>query len=112
MMYIKDSYLILENEILYGNFKIIEGKIATIEKTQEPIEGNNDKTYILAGFIDQHIHGACSADTMDSTLEALEIMSKSMVFLTKRKKAQIQDCIQAHWLIKLIITQVLNLSKI
>ncbi len=33
MMYIKDSYLILENEILYGNFKIIEGKIATIDKT-------------------------------------------------------------------------------
>ena len=33
---------------------------------------------VLPGFVDQHVHGAGGADAMDGTVEAIEIISKTL----------------------------------
>lgn len=35
----------------------------------------NEDVIVVPGFIDQHIHGVNGSDTMDATIEALEVMS-------------------------------------
>lgn len=37
------------------------------------------KTYIMAGFIDQHIHGASGCDAMDATFNSINTISKAIL---------------------------------
>ncbi|MDE7330009.1 MAG: N-acetylglucosamine-6-phosphate deacetylase [Clostridia bacterium] len=55
------------------------GRITEIgeDKNIQPIADTGD-CLLVAGFIDEHIHGAGGADTMDGTAEALSIISKTL----------------------------------
>lgn len=67
---------ILENKVLVFDEKIID--IADeIPKDCETIDG--DGKYISPGLIDIHIHGNMGKDTMDSTDESIETISKSIM---------------------------------
>lgn len=66
---------VIENKNVIFNEKIIEITDAFPENI-EIIEGRG--LYLSGGFIDQHIHGAFGKDTMDGSVEALEIISKSI----------------------------------
>ncbi|MCC0683934.1 N-acetylglucosamine-6-phosphate deacetylase [Clostridioides sp. ZZV14-6345] len=67
---------ILENKVLVFDEKIID--IAdSIPKDCEVIDA--DGKYISPGLIDIHIHGNMGKDTMDSTDESIETISKSIM---------------------------------
>jgi len=82
---IKNSRIVLENEIIKGNILIEEGIIKEISSenikvNDENIEIINAKgNYIIPGFIDVHIHGSNGSDVMDGTKEALINISKFIV---------------------------------
>ena len=64
---------ILENKVLVFDEKIID--IAdSVTKDCEVIDA--DGKYISPGLIDIHIHGNMGKDTMDSTDESIETISK------------------------------------
>ena len=58
---------------------LFDGKIRGIgaEKPSERIVLPKD-AIVLPGFIDEHIHGAGGADTMDGSVEALSVMADSL----------------------------------
>ncbi|WP_420489521.1 N-acetylglucosamine-6-phosphate deacetylase [Neobacillus niacini] len=78
---------ILENEVAESIYILIEnGKIqamgpihalpshlTNVEKIDIPVNQS-----VVPGFIDVHIHGAAGADTMDSSIEALETIAKAL----------------------------------
>ncbi|CCL63867.1 N-acetylglucosamine-6-phosphate deacetylase (GlcNAc 6-P deacetylase) [Clostridioides difficile E7] len=67
---------ILENKVLVFDEKIID--IAdSVPKDCEVIDA--DGKYISSGLIDIHIHGNMGKDTMDSTDESIETISKSIM---------------------------------
>lgn len=67
---------ILENKVLVFDEKIID--IAdSVPKDCEVIDA--DGKYISPGLIDIHIHGNMGKDTMDSTDESIETISKSIM---------------------------------
>ncbi|MFK4785065.1 N-acetylglucosamine-6-phosphate deacetylase [Fusobacterium sp. MFO224] len=82
---IKNSRIVLENEIIVGNILIDEGIIKEISSknikvNSEEVEVLNAKgNYIIPGFIDVHIHGSNGSDVMDGTKEALINISKFIV---------------------------------
>lgn len=53
--------------------------IGTSLKEQADVELDGSNQYLFPGFIDLHIHGSASVDTMDATAEALHTMSQSLV---------------------------------
>ncbi len=75
---IKNAKAVLPEEIKATDVLIENGKIVSI--------GNNDKAdemidiggnYLLAGFVDIHIHGGGGADFMDASPEAFETVVKT-----------------------------------
>lgn len=75
---IRNAKVVLPNEVKLTNLLIEDGKIASIgyEGTAEKeidINGN----YLLAGFVDLHVHGGGGADFMDATFEAFETSVKA-----------------------------------
>ncbi|MBP3037906.1 N-acetylglucosamine-6-phosphate deacetylase [Bacillaceae bacterium Marseille-Q3522] len=71
---IQNGYLLIENDKItdFGKCtkmpEITDARVLTLSEDQT----------ILPGFIDQHIHGVCGADTMDATANALRTMAKSL----------------------------------
>lgn len=71
---VKDQFLLIENGTI----------VATGHKEQTPASFAGT-TYsfprsftIIPGYIDMHIHGANNADTMDATVEALDMMARTL----------------------------------
>lgn len=75
---IKNANVVLPDEVKLTSVLIEDGKIVSIdsnEKAEKEIDINGD--YLLAGFVDVHVHGGGGADFMDATPEAFEIAVKS-----------------------------------
>lgn len=75
---IKNANVVLPNEVRITNVLIEDGKIACIggvDKADKEIDINGD--YLLAGFVDIHVHGGGGADFMDATPEAFETAVKA-----------------------------------
>ncbi|CAM3788994.1 N-acetylglucosamine-6-phosphate deacetylase [Mesobacillus zeae] len=90
------SSILLKNAVIYTEDKVIEqgflqikdGKIAavgTMEKLSELPTGEDyetvdlsDKSKVIPGFIDLHIHGANGADTMDASDDAITKIASSL----------------------------------
>lgn len=75
---IKNANVVLLNEVKLTNVLIEDGKIASIgsaDKADKEIDIKGD--YLLAGFVDIHIHGGGGADFMDATPEAFETAVKA-----------------------------------
>ncbi|MGL5150198.1 MAG: N-acetylglucosamine-6-phosphate deacetylase [Clostridium sp.] len=78
-MLIKNCKIIFADRIEEGSVLIENGKIKEINPTSyegETIDGNG--RYLSPGFIDIHIHGAGGCDTMDSTIEAINTIAKTI----------------------------------
>ena len=67
--------------IIRTNIGFNEGRIAVIGGPPEDIQSLSDTgdCLLVAGFIDEHIHGAGGAEAMDGTAEALSVISKTLV---------------------------------
>lgn len=76
--------IIREKDVLEGYALIISKKIEKIVKKEKlDLEDSMEVIdlkgkYIAPGFIDIHIHGAGGSDTMDGSIEDLEIISKTI----------------------------------
>ena len=61
--------------------EIVDGKITKVAKEAKP--GKNDwvfdakGAYVVPGFIDVHLHGACGYDVCDATVEAIEKIAEA-----------------------------------
>ncbi len=67
--------------IVTTNIGIEDGKIAYIGNDQDKITAPypyGENQVVLAGFIDQHIHGAGGSDAMDGSIEALSTIANSI----------------------------------
>ncbi len=75
----KNSYLLTEEGIIKTNLIIEDGKIIYIgDDTIDGLIELGDDKIVIPGFIDQHIHGASGADTIDGTVEAIYKMACSL----------------------------------
>lgn len=75
---IKNANVVLPNEVRLTNVLIEDGKITSIGydgKAEKEIDAKGN--YLLAGFIDIHVHGGGGADFMDATPEAFETVVKA-----------------------------------
>ncbi len=70
--------ILVNNEMVdfSDNLFVNDGKISFIDGTK--IKINDQAKYIVPGFIDQHIHGAGSADTMDNDELAIKTFAKTL----------------------------------
>lgn len=73
--------IILKNQILENKVLVFDEKIMDIaDSVPNNCEAIDvDGKYISPGLIDLHIHGNMGKDTMDSTDESIEIISKSIM---------------------------------
>jgi len=74
--------IIDSGRLLEGYYLLFDREIISISKGEIPqdckiIDANG--LYVSAGFIDIHIHGSGGADVMDSTLEALDTISNTLL---------------------------------
>lgn len=84
MKVIFNGKIVTENEILEDKAIVFDEKIVDIiderelgkYEYEEKIDAKGN--YVLPGFIDIHIHGAGGKDVMDGSIEALEIISKTI----------------------------------
>ncbi len=78
---IKNAAVVLSDGVRLSNVLIENGKIADIDYKGEIYENievvDAEGNYLLAGFIDLHVHGGGGADFMDATPEAFETAVKS-----------------------------------
>ena len=75
---IKNAKAVLPDEVKLTNVLIENGKISSLEyngKADEEIDINGD--FLLAGFVDIHVHGGGGADFMDATPQAFETAVKA-----------------------------------
>ena len=75
---IKNANVVLPDEVKLTSVLIEDGIISAIGyqgKAEKEININGD--YLLAGFVDIHVHGGGGADFMDATPEAFETAVKS-----------------------------------
>ncbi|AQS08885.1 N-acetylglucosamine-6-phosphate deacetylase [Clostridium saccharobutylicum] len=79
-MIIKNCNIIYLNKIEQGSIRIENGKIKEINPSkccdEDILDANG--LYVSPGFIDVHIHGAGGYDTMDSTSQAINTISKTI----------------------------------
>lgn len=71
---------VYENKVLLIDEKIkaiVDIKDFNEETVEEVIDAMGN--YISPGFIDIHIHGSKGSDTMDGTIEALKIISNTVM---------------------------------
>ena len=61
--------------------EIKDGKIAKVAKVAKPAKGDwvidAKGAYVVPGFIDVHLHGACGYDVCDATPEAIEKIAEA-----------------------------------
>ena len=68
-------------DIPCASIEIADGKISKVSKAAKP--GKNDwvfdakGAYVVPGFIDVHLHGACGYDVCDATVEAIEKIAEA-----------------------------------
>lgn len=67
---------VIKTDIGFENGKI--AKIGNIENLEE-IAKLSDSQVVVAGFIDEHIHGANDFDAMDGKVESIEGIAKALV---------------------------------
>lgn len=67
---------LLNQDVFIDNGKIIDIAAAINKEAVTVIDGTDH--YVFPGFIDMHIHGSASVDTMDATDEAMHTMAKSL----------------------------------
>src|SRR5690554_2342570 len=79
MLNFKNIKVVLPNDIKMTSLKIENGKIKSIGESNDEKGIDNEKYYLVPGFIDQHIHGAAGFDFMDGTKEALNGISKALL---------------------------------
>ena len=85
MKAIINGRLILENEILEKKVIVFDEKIIHIGENEdiknyeieEIIDAKN--AYVCPGFIDIHIHGSGGRDAMEGSIEALEVISRTIL---------------------------------
>lgn len=79
-MIIKNCNIIYLDKIEQGSIRIENGKIKEINPSkccdEDILDANG--LYVSPGFIDVHIHGAGGYDTMDSTSQAINTISKTI----------------------------------
>lgn len=80
-MIISNVRILTPDREVVGSLGIDHGKITEInplpKEGEQVIDGKNN--YLSPGFIDVHIHGAGGSDTMDGTVEAIEIIAKTIM---------------------------------
>lgn len=71
--------ILFENELKDFDFKLFNnnGKISL--DTGDLVTFDPKATYIVPGFIDQHIHGAGNSDVMDNTQDAIKQIARTIV---------------------------------
>ncbi|MDX9808452.1 MAG: N-acetylglucosamine-6-phosphate deacetylase [Acholeplasma sp.] len=74
---LNNLYIVLKDQIVFGDLIIKDGKIVNIHVKPEPI--NTVKRYVVPGFIDVHIHGASNVDAMDASTYAIEQLALALV---------------------------------
>lgn len=88
MKLIKNISLVLPDQVLKRSGILFSNRIERILKEEElkAVEEKPDLEvidgrglYLSPGFIDIHIHGAAGHDTMDSTYEAINMISKAVI---------------------------------
>lgn len=76
---IKDANILTPSGFIHGNIGIKDDKIIQVgQENCDACLAFPTSVYVLPGFIDEHIHGAMNADSMDNSFEALEIISKAL----------------------------------
>lgn len=76
MTTLSNVYIHTDEETFYGSITF-DKTIQSISKAQEGgMDGRG--MHLIPGFVDQHVHGAMNADTMDATHEALETISVAL----------------------------------
>jgi len=84
MKAIVNGKIITENTVLFNKAILYEEKIIDIidedkiDKYEELEIINAKGQYVAPGLIDIHIHGSGGCDTMDGSLEALQVISKTI----------------------------------
>lgn len=78
---IKNAKVVLSDTVTdKASVLVLDGKIAEIDCKSAP-EGietiDADGQYLLAGFIESHVHGGGGADFMEGTVEAFETVTKT-----------------------------------
>ena len=78
---IKNAAVVFCDGVRVSDILIENGKIADTDYKGEITENmkilNADGNYLLAGFVDLHVHGGGGADFMDATPEAFETAVKT-----------------------------------
>ena len=74
---LNNLYIVLKDQIVFGDLIIQDGKIVNIHVKPEP--NNAVKRYVVPGFIDLHIHGASNVDAMDASTYAIEQLALALV---------------------------------
>lgn len=107
-MLIKNCKIIYLDKIEEGNILIEDGKIKKINTKEYTGTDVIDACglYIAPGFIDVHIHGAGNCDTMDGSIESMNIIAETIVkhgttsFTPTTMTASVEDTRKALHVIK------------
>lgn len=81
---IKSAKIYGENDFQYKDIVVKNNVISNVVDDAKAIDYNlpvielNSDDYIVPGFIDIHIHGSKGADVMDGSIDALDVISKSI----------------------------------
>lgn len=79
-LWIRNAAIVLPHEVVEGDLLVEDGKIAAVGDVQA--DGDTPSIdagggYVMAGFIDVHVHGGGNADFMDATPQAFETAVKT-----------------------------------
>ncbi len=74
----KNANIVFEKGVKNASLSVNDGKIAGFFASDGAIE-LPENLYVAPGFVDEHIHGAMGCDTMDASVESLEIIATSLL---------------------------------
>lgn len=78
-LWIGNGHVVLPDQVVYGSVLIENGKIAALNapcpQGAERVDAGGG--YIMAGFIDIHVHGGGDADFMDESVEAFRCAART-----------------------------------
>jgi len=78
-LWIGNGHVVLPDQVVYGSVLIENGKIAALNAPcpQGAKRVDAGGGYIMAGFIDIHVHGGGDADFMDESVEAFRCAART-----------------------------------